>query len=248
MKAKFRRTFLLVLPAALIAATLMSGGCDKDAATETEATDTAAAADAAPSAAAGKGSVAVVNLDKVAQELGLASQFTQIVNSQQRQLQDQLNNVLQSMQSNFDKQRQEFGEEPTDEQQRQLAQLQAVANQRINNMRAEALQQTGQLQKSLADQVRAMLKGPVQKIAKQRGLSLVLVDQNNAFYTAEGVDITDSVIEIAREDGVSKLSTEAISSDGSTKPPVTDPTLPNLTQPEATPESTDPTNDELFDN
>ncbi len=245
MKAKFRQTFLLVLPAALIAATLMSGGCDKDAAIETDATDTAAAA---PSTASGKGSVAVVNLDKVAQELGLASQFTQIVNSQQRQLQDQLNNVLQSMQSNFDKQRQEFGEEPTDEQQRQLQQLQAVANQRINNMRAEAQQQTAQLQQSLADQVRAMLKGPVQKIAKQRGLSLVLVDQNNAFYTAEGVDITDSVIEIAREDGVSKLSTEAISSDGSTKPPATEPQLPSFAEPGASPESTDPTNDELFDN
>lgn len=248
MKTSFRQAFFLVFPFTLIAVTFLTGGCDQDKSSDADTNAASGSNSAAESAPAAKSTVGIVDLDEVAQELGLSSQFKQIVTSQQMQLQDQLNNVILSMRSNLESKNKEFGENPTDEQKNELQQLQALANQRIGNMQAQAQQQTGQLQQSLAEQIRAMIKGPLEKVAKQRGLSLVLVKQNNVFYSAEGIDITAAVISAAREDGVSKLNTEGIATDGSstTKPPAAEPEptsdddAPTTDDEQEGPESSDP--------
>ncbi len=118
---------------------------------------------------------------------------------------------LQSQQQTlFDEKRKEFGEFPDDEQKQQLTRFQVDASQRLRQLTNQAQQRLASIQKSLTDQIRTKIKKPIDKIATEKNIHVVLTDiQTLVLYTANVANITRDVLSAARSMDLGRLEFES---------------------------------------
>jgi Skp family chaperone for outer membrane proteins len=151
---------------------LVCAGCSKDASVKTaaETPSEAPAAHAEPVV----GGVGVVDLDVVATTLGRDREINQLVNERTRQLNHQLRTLGASLRRLIDEKKEQYGENPTDEQQDELENiekrhaLQLGERKRISESELEAYRN------ELVNKFRDEAKPYLQEVAAARGLSIVI--------------------------------------------------------------------------
>lgn len=151
----------------------------------------------APPAKRGPDTV-VVDVIAVAKALGRDTIIQEQMTAADQKLTQQLQEIEQNLESQLKAKRDEFGEQPTPEQQKQLQQLRQVAQQRYTQARVAAQQAKNQYSVALGDQFRNELKPVAERIAKQMGASVAVMNTNTLLWSTPEADITGKVIDELR--------------------------------------------------
>ncbi len=167
--------------------------------------------------------LAVCDIDEIAKELGLLGEMDRMLSNQKILFTNEIRKLQSQQQTLFDEKRKEFGEFPDDEQKQQLARFQVDASQRLRQLTNQAQQRLASIQKSLTDQIRTKIKKPIDKIATEKNIHVVLTDiQTLVLYTANVANITRDVLSAARSMELGRLEDESSVGENSrsnTQPP-----------------------------
>ena len=148
-----------------------------------------------PAASSARGGLAVVDLDKVAAETGKNIDMKNVFQLQENSVKQQLARAQMSANSQLDAKAKEFGETPSDEQQKSLQQFRLNAGNVLGKLQNEASTRLGQARQDQIAKFRAEIKPLAQEIASKRGLSVVIPKNEGLLLSVDpGVDITDDVI------------------------------------------------------
>ena len=152
------------------------------------------------SASSTRGGLAVVDLDKVAAETGKNIQMKEVFQLQENSVKQQLAQAQFSLNSQLDTKNKEFGETPTEEQQKELAQFRNKANTAFGNLQNQAGTKLNQYRQDQIAKFRTEIKPIAQEIALKRGLSVVIPKNDGLLLAVDpGVDITEDIIKAYRE-------------------------------------------------
>lgn len=182
-------------------------GCDQTpeqangATPERQAQVTAAAMSAIQAqAGGGGGGIVVVDLDEVARKVG----YTDVLNRNLEKYRDQLVQRLRAgatnLQDQVDQKREEFGDEPTEEQQTQLAQMALRARQMLNQAQNQAQRMVNQRRNELLVEFRRNVEPIVQKVARNQGASVAFTLNPTVAWHDAGIDVTAEVVEAYKAD------------------------------------------------
>jgi Skp family chaperone for outer membrane proteins len=154
------------------------------------------------------GGMAVVDLDKVAAETGRNRELAQQIQVAGNTLNQQLAKTVENAKGQFEEKRKSYGEEPTEEQQKELAQWTNTANSQLTQIQNQARQKYEQFKQEQIAQFRSEIKPIAQEIAAKRGLSVVIPKNEGLLLSIDpGVDITEDVIKVMREKHPTKVET-----------------------------------------
>lgn len=152
------------------------------------------------SASSTRGGLAVVDLDKVAAETGKSIQMKEVFELQENSVKQQLAQAQFSATSQLEAKSKDFGETPTEEQQKELAQFRYKANTAFGNLQNQAGTKLNQYRQDQIAKFRTEIKPIAQEIALKRGLSVVIPKNDGLLLAVDpGVDITEDVIKAYRE-------------------------------------------------
>lgn len=169
---------------AVVAGVLLSVGCGVQP-----------GAPATTAATATKGGLAVIDLDLVAKSIGR----TQEINETWQVRKNALDQALQKLQASFNEQisakKTEFGEEATEEQQKQIAAMQRDATNKLVQAGRKAQADLEQYRQQMVANFRAEVRPFAQQVASDKGLGVV-IPKNEGFLLSidPAVDITADVI------------------------------------------------------
>lgn len=156
----------------------------------------------APLAQAQNGGVAVLDIDKVAQELGV----DQSVLTELKQIESNLNNQLAQVRTNLQTQMNQLearaGQQRTQQIQAQLVQANRKLNADFNAVRQQAQNQLATARVQRINEFREELRPIALEAAKAKGLSVVMTLTPNLYAHDESVEITDDVIARAKAAGL----------------------------------------------
>lgn len=142
-----------------------------------------------------KGGLAVIDLDVVAKSIGRTQEMNDTLSVRKSALDQALQRGQADLKRQLADKKDEFGENATDEQKAQLAQMERVAgNQLVQAARKAQAQLEDEKQKMIA-QFRAEVRPVAQQVASERGLGVV-IPKNEGFLLSvdPGVDITADVV------------------------------------------------------
>lgn len=154
--------------------------------------------------------IAICDIDEIAEELGLLDELNRMLSKHRTLLSNQIRKLQAQRQLAFSQQIEEYGEFPDEEQKRQLARMQAEANQTIRQMQNRANQVFASMRASLVEQIRTKIKKPVDKVATDKGINIVVSEhQDLVLYTASAANITPEVLSAARSMNLGGLELES---------------------------------------
>ncbi len=152
------------------------------------------------SASSTRGGLAVVDLDKVAAETGKSIQMKEGFELQENSVKQQLTDAQFSLNSQLEERKKELGETPTDQQQKEFAQLRSKASNALGSLQNQAGTKLNQYRQDQIAKFRTEIKPLAQEIALKRGLSVVIPKNDGLLLAVDpGVDITEDVIKAYRE-------------------------------------------------
>ncbi len=141
----------------------------------------------------GSGGLAIVDLDQVARELGRDAKIKEAIGRKKDSLNQQLSALQSSLKAKYDQQQQEIDTPFSEDQTRRL---QAQIAARLNQARRKAQNDLVAYRAELIAQFREDVKPVARKIARVRGLSIVVPKNDGFVLTFEpAVDITAEVAE-----------------------------------------------------
>ncbi len=142
-----------------------------------------------------KGGVAVVDLDRVAKELGRDVAMTNDLKANQSSLANQLAAVEKNAVEQLQKMKADLGEKPADEDAQKFAQTAQATQIEFNNLQKKAVAAIGQRRDLLVSNFREEARPIADKIAKANGAKAVIT-RNEAFLFVfdNTIDITDAVV------------------------------------------------------
>lgn len=153
-------------------------------------------ATSAPSAPLG--TVAVIDLDRVAQKLGQDRQITQAIQTQQSLLQKQLQELAAAYDQQLAQNRQNSAEPSTGEV--ALASWQQQASANLGKARQELEAKLTAHRAQLVLQFREQIKPFAREAARARGLSVIVTKNESVVYDfVDAVDISDDVVTAIRD-------------------------------------------------
>jgi len=136
----------------------------------------------------------VVDLSVAAKAMGQDQVMQEQSQAAREELNVQLAESAQNLEQQLAQERDGLGESPTPEQQQQLQQMALQAQQRYAQLQAEAQQNMEQYEVNLVLEFREQVKPFAEKIARSRGVSIVLLADQSVFWLDPVADITDEVI------------------------------------------------------
>lgn len=140
-----------------------------------------------------QGGVAVVDLDRVAKELGRDVQMANDLKSSQTALLNELATIQKDANEELKKMQTELGEDAPAEELQKLKQTADIAQQRFNQLQKTADVKLGQRRDFLVASFRQQARPIVYQVAKDHGAKAVVTE--TVLYTFdETIDITDAVI------------------------------------------------------
>lgn len=140
-----------------------------------------------------QGQVAVVDLDEVARMLGKDKQILQLIEQRQVTLNEQVSSTQKSLIQQLNQKKAEFGE-LSDDESRQLTQLQTQANAILTNTRTQAQSDLTAYQQEVVDRFRAEAKPVALEIAAKKGCRVVLSKNDSVVFAFDqAVDLTSEV-------------------------------------------------------
>lgn len=148
---------------------------------------------ALPQASAQQGGVAVLDIDKVAIEVGVEDEVKAALKAIEDNLNTQLKSIQTDLQARFDNMRAQVGTQPTQEQAQQLANINGQLTQQLTQSRAQAQSQLNSKQFELVTAFRDQVKPVALEIAKSKGLAVVVTPDQSLLVWDDAVDITVEV-------------------------------------------------------
>ena len=152
--------------------------------------------------------VAIIDLDAVARALGRDDVIAQQINLANQQLAGQLGQVATNLQQQVQAERDKY-EVIGDEAERELQQLTAVANQRLQQTQQLAQQRSAQFRQQVIASFRAEVTPYAQQIADARGASAIITVATPMLWFDPDADITDEVIAEMRRAGLERVAQPA---------------------------------------
>ena len=142
-----------------------------------------------------QGGVAVVDLDKVAKELGRDVLMVNDLKANQGLLANRLAAVEKNAVEQLNKMKADLGETPADDKKLEFAKTAQGAQIQFNNLQKQAVAAIGQRRDILVASFRAEARPVAEKIGKAHGANAVMT-RNDAFLFSfdNTIDITDAVI------------------------------------------------------
>ena len=146
-------------------------------------------------------SVAVVDLDLVARELGKMEEIDKQLKAKGDELRGQLQQAAAQMQAAVNESQAvlEAAGDPTNEQKAKHQKLVSDAAIRLEQLRREANQAAGEERRKLIIAFREQAKPAVDKVARLRRTSVVLTATANIVWVDKSVDITSAVLAELRQ-------------------------------------------------
>lgn len=145
--------------------------------------------------ASSRGGIAVVDLDKVAQQTGKQVEMADALALRESALKQQLVGFQTSLQDQIKAKQDEFGEAPTDEQTAKLRQAAVIAQNQVAQLQAQAGAELTKYKDLLVARFRNDLRPLLQDVASDHGLSVVIPKNEGLLLSVDpAVDITDDVI------------------------------------------------------
>ncbi|HEC28614.1 MAG TPA: OmpH family outer membrane protein [Gammaproteobacteria bacterium] len=147
----------------------------------------------------------VIDLARISTETGNAEKIDTELKNIKSRLKTELQTLQTKLQNNFQETQKKFGEKPTDEQRGQLAKLLTTAQQQLQQARNSAAIELQNKQIELITKLKTSVHKIAEKIAKKRGMTLILINNNNIILSIdEKIDLTDAVIAGFKNQGISK--------------------------------------------
>ena len=142
------------------------------------------------------GRVAVVDLDQVAIKVGRVATIKTAVDKREADLNRQLASAKASYEKQLVEAKGKLGEEPSQEQQQQFAQLKLQANKQLKQIAQQAKQHLDQHRAQLRLQFRNEAKAVARQVAKEKGLSIVVTKNDSVVLVYDdAADITSDVVQ-----------------------------------------------------
>lgn len=155
------------------------------------------------SAQAQTGGVAVLDIDAVARNLGVEEKVRIDLLTMQNNLNAELQKTQQTLQAQMSGVEQSAGENPTEEQRRQILATNQQLNSEFNRLKAQAQQQLANERVRLINEFRIKLEPVALEAASAKGLDVVLMKVTPpVFAFGAKVDITDDTTARAIEAGM----------------------------------------------
>lgn len=163
----------------------------------------------APVARAQQGGVAVLDIDKVAQELGIDQSVLTELKQIEGNLNSQLAQVRQNLQTQMNQLEARAGQNRTPQTQAQLVEANRKLNADFGAVRAQAQSQLTSARVQRINDFREKLRPLALESAKAKGLHVVMTLTPNLYAHADEVDITEDVIKRAKDAGLQEEPAEA---------------------------------------
>jgi Skp family chaperone for outer membrane proteins len=145
--------------------------------------------------ASSSGGLAVLDLDVIAKSTGRTAQIEETLTTQQNGLKLQLQKVQVDFSKQLEDKRKEFGDAPTEEQEKELAGMNRNAINQFAQYNRQAETALARSKAKLIAELRAEIRPVAQEVAASKGLSIV-IPKNEGFLLSvdPGVDITADVL------------------------------------------------------
>lgn len=139
--------------------------------------------------------VAIVDLDKVAKELGIEQQMVGQIEKTQNNLNQQLTQHASSLQEQLNVRVSKMGESPTVAQNAELSEMKNRVKAQLASNKQVAQNSLNTLQLDLIRSFREKLQPVALRLAKDEGCKVVLSKNDTVVFAYdESIDITDKVI------------------------------------------------------
>lgn len=139
--------------------------------------------------------IGIISLGKISDETGNAEKIKSELEKIRTRLQQELQSVQMNLQKSFQENQDKIGKTPTDEQRMQLGKMLADAQNKLKMAQTSAAIELKNKREELVIQLRDTVRPLANKIAKQRGMSIVIIKNDNLLLGYDKkVDITDAVI------------------------------------------------------
>lgn len=155
------------------------------------------------SSMAQSGGVAVLDIDQVARDLGVEEKVRVDLLAMQNKLNAELQKTQASLQNQMVGVEKAAGDNPTEEQRRQIVATNQQLNSEFNRLKAQAQQSLAQVRVRLINEFRIQLEPIALESAKAKGLDVVLMKVTPPVFTyASEVDITADTTKRALDAGM----------------------------------------------
>lgn len=160
-------------------------------------------------AAAQKGGVAILDIDEVAKQLGVEEKVRVDLLNMQNNLNADLQRTQETMQKQMTGVEQAAGENPSEEQKRQIVATNQQLNEEFNRLKAQAQNNLAQERVRMINEFRVRLEPIALKAAQAVGLDVVLMKVTPPVFTyATSVEITQATVKLALEAGMQVKAAE----------------------------------------
>ncbi|NLT69354.1 MAG: OmpH family outer membrane protein [Verrucomicrobiaceae bacterium] len=154
-------------------------------------------------ALAQKGGVAILDIDEVARQLGVEEKVRVDLLNMQNSLNTDLQRTQTTMQDQMTRVEQTAGENPTEEQKKQIFATNQQLNEEFNRIKGQAQQTLAQERIRMINDFRSRLEPIALQAAEASGLEIVLMKVTPpVFAYATSVDITQATIKLALDAGM----------------------------------------------
>ncbi len=165
----------------------------------------------------------VVDLAAVAKATGQEEAMQTKVQTAREDLNAQLVEAAKNLEQQIVQERAKFGDSPTQEEELQLQQMAQQAQQQYSQLQADAQQQAQQHQINLVLEFREIVQPFAEKIARSRGVSVIILADQTVFWVDSAVDITGDLIAALRAENVFSDTGADLASDEPDEVPVPEP-------------------------
>lgn len=160
-------------------------------------------------ALAQKGGVAILDIDEVARQLGVEEKVRVDLLTMQNNLNADLQRTQDTMQKQMSGVEEAAGENPSEEQRRQIMATNQQLNEEFNRLKGQAQTTLAQERVRMINEFRIRLEPIALKAAQEQGLEVVLMKVTPPVFTyATSVDITQATTKLALEAGMQVKASE----------------------------------------
>ena len=139
-------------------------------------------------------SVAVIDLNAVAKATGQDEAMRVKAAAARNELQSQLEQVAVNLDQQLNQEIEKIGDNPTAEQEQQLQQMNQNARMQLAELQQMAQQQAGQIEVAVVDEFKDQIRPLAEKVARDKGTSIIVTQDQSVFWYDASIDITDEVI------------------------------------------------------
>jgi len=157
------------------------------------------------------GSVAVIDLDEIASVTGRDKVIAERVKAFTTEQQGLLTKLRDELRNNIEQEQKKLGKKPAKEKLAKFDQLTQSSEIKLRQEISRVKDVAAQLRVNLVMEFKKEVEPVASSIAKQRGMSIVMIKQNAMLYIDPTADITNDVIDELKKKGLvdNKQKTDA---------------------------------------